>query len=226
MLIDWNAAEKLVRERGCIPGKPSGRHFKIAGAIRRGKLTGGRIVTCTESRADMWHPVNVFRACREALGEKPIENWKAPKDIDTAAYGLDEEMIAEAIAADGIRPYWQGRRTLSLESLLRCVGDPADYAGGQALVISNDPEADAHVYPPGRHRRIAWADTRPEVRRAATAVADAGLAVLRMGPRGGWSRAELFWRSAARIGGRPTRAEVDEIASAVLPPAANKNVSK
>lgn len=163
---------------------------------------------CTESADGMWHPVRIFLAIGEALEKKPIEDWAPPKDLDTSSHGLDEAVIAEALAADCIRPYWRGRRTVAMESIIRCASDVSANTPS-VVVISDQPDAEGDLYPPGR--TLAWAETNPAVQRAARTVVDARLARLRTGPRGGWSKAALDWLAAARITGPLERIDDDAI---------------
>jgi hypothetical protein len=50
----------------------------------------------------LWGPVKIFRACREALGEKTYE--VGDRKVLNPRH-LDELRIAQVIAADGVNPY-------------------------------------------------------------------------------------------------------------------------
>lgn len=161
----------------------------------------------------MWQPVRIFRAVIDALEKGPIVDWRAPENLDTSSHGLDEALIAETLAADGIRPYWRGQRTVPMESIINCVNDKS--AKAEFRVISSDrPDDDADLYPPGKI--IAKAKNNQAVQKAAHTVVDAGLARLQTGPHGPdcWTKAALDWRPAARIMG-PT-ATIDDHAMGFL----------
>jgi hypothetical protein len=90
--------------------------------------------------------------------------------LDTVSHGLQEDVIAETLASDGIWPYRSGRRTAALEALLAS-------------------EA--------RDGFIPTADTNRTVKMAARAVIDAGLADHIFGPKGGVYVC-IRWTPAAR----------------------------
>jgi hypothetical protein len=115
----------------------------------------------------------IFAACTAASGRRqiPQERIKPPAGLDTQSHDLLEFRIAELLAADGILPYRAGRRTVAFESLVRV--DAADGA-------------------------IRFAGESRCVKAAVRCVVDARLADVEAGPRGGWERARLSWRSRAK----------------------------
>jgi hypothetical protein len=119
-----------------------------------------------------WSAAEVFRACSRVHGRR-IPRHMAPRGVslDRSFHNLKEDLIAEVIAADGIAPYRHGQRSVALEALLRSA----------------------------ETRKLGSGD-RPQVRRAVQAVADAGLAVLTKGPKGGFANADLMWDLRARRG--------------------------
>lgn len=116
-----------------------------------------------------WYPIEVYRACTRARGEK-VHPFETPKGVMLPATGIDHERVAELIAADGVR-VWYGRAwTIAFEAVLRTTRDGI----------------------------VLFGDRRP-VKKAVLAVADAGLAELTLGPRDGWVRATLTWHDRARL---------------------------
>jgi hypothetical protein len=52
----------------------------------------------------LWHPVNIFRACREAAGQPHYEIDYGKAKIKNPG-NLNEVLIAQIIGSDGVRPY-------------------------------------------------------------------------------------------------------------------------
>jgi hypothetical protein len=196
-LIEFGEVHRIAKYRDCSAVRGDEHKCEI---VRK-----SRSVNCYVSKPNLWRPIAVFKACQEAAGKKPVEVGEVPKDLNTTTHGLDEALIAEALAADGIRPYWRGLRTMPFEAVIRCAGDPTKAI--RRLMVSDDPTD--RVYPPGA--TLAFSDTHPSVRLAARAVVDAGLAILEFGPRGGWSRARVIWNDEMYVQQRMSAAEDDAI---------------
>lgn len=120
-----------------------------------------------------WRAAAVFAACRHAHG-LDLADWRRgdAARLDRFWHNLNEELIAQLLAADGIAPYSRGGRTVPLDALLRTAS-------------SDNP-------------KLAYGD-RAKVRDAVRAVCDAGLAALRLGERGGYANATLSWKEHARV---------------------------
>lgn len=127
----------------------------------------------------LWYPRDIYRACTFARAEKVPPAAKPDKHDDTQTW-LDEAMIARLIACDGVRPYYHGGWSIALEVLQRTVTRP------DGIIVFGDRKA---------------------VKKAVLAVADAGLAELKLGPRGGWVAATLTWNDRARLPTADERAE-------------------
>lgn len=183
MMIPFSEVQRIAKERGC----KATNQRKYACDIG---FPGGRKVNCTAAARELWNPISVFlacRACKEPDGKRlAFIKKKLPEsmNMDVTSHGLREDLIAEALAADGVKAYHGRQRTIGLEALLRSEND---------------------------RRGLAFADVNPTVRDAARAVVDAGLAELTLGPRGGWSLAHIVWTPAARIGGHLTPEQNDAL---------------
>jgi hypothetical protein len=66
------------------------------------KSAAGQPVQVVATQPGLWGPVEIFRACREALGEK---SYEVGHGKITNPRGLNEVRIASVIGADGINPY-------------------------------------------------------------------------------------------------------------------------
>lgn len=186
MLIDFGAVKTFSTARGCD-------------VTRRGRLAcemtgpGGTTAMCTSADAEgkTWDVLEVFRACHraraEAEGRRRPGAVEPPAELDIEWHGLREDVIAAAMAADGIWPYRSGRRSNALDALLA-----AEARGGF----------------------IPTADSNPKVKMAARAVIDAGLADHIVGPRGGLYVA-IRWTPAARRAVVLAPGDEDAIAAAM-----------
>jgi hypothetical protein len=168
--VNFSEVGRLAKARGCTVKRTAMMYCDVIGP------DGRRTAACMakDPEGKRWGVFEVFSACHIARStdDAPPRTGriKPPDDLDTAAHGLDEKLIVEALVADGVVAYAGGRRTIALESLLRCKGDA---------------------------RGLMFADVNPRVRAAVRAVVDSGLAELAMGPRGGWSHARIKWTPAA-----------------------------
>jgi hypothetical protein len=68
------------------------------------RYRSGATIKVMAHDADLWHPVNIFRACREAAG-RPHYMIDYAKAKITNPGDLDEVRIAAIIGADGVRPH-------------------------------------------------------------------------------------------------------------------------
>lgn len=163
----------LASRRGCVLVGVE----DFAAAIRKQDSLEAKpeFAVCVD--VDRWRPAEVYRACTRARGEK-VQSWEPPKDLRTSLI-LNESLIAELVASEGIRPYYKGDRTLALVSVLR------------TWTIGT----------------IMFYDRKP-VKLAALAVVDAGLADLKMGPRGGWATATLTWNDRGKLPTAEERAKL------------------
>jgi hypothetical protein len=167
MLVDFDAVKAFSAARGCKVKRLSKVSCEITGTIT---------ATCNASDKEgrRWNVLDVFRACHRARvagdGLERVGSIEPPKGLDTKSHGYQEDVIAEALRADGIWPYKSGRRTAALEALLAS-------------------EA--------RDGFIPTADVNRRIKLAARAVVDAGLANHFVGPRRGMYLC-IRWTPAAR----------------------------
>jgi hypothetical protein len=172
-LVDYPEVRRLVEARDCTVK----RVITMTAEVRMLKKPEpvGTFVSA-DAAGEHWDVIAVMRACDIARSAPGVTyrppKIEPPKGLDVTAHGLREDLIVEAITANGVWAYRAGQRTLALEALLRCEG---------------------------AERGLMFADTKQVVRDAARAVADAGLAVLSMGPLGGWSLARITWLPPATI---------------------------
>lgn len=165
----------LASRRGCVLVGVE----KLAAVIRKQDAPEAEPEFARWADEGRWRPAEVYAACTRARGEK-IPPSAPPKGYDQTTTGMNEELIAELIACDGVRPYYGGGWSIALEVLLRTA-----------------------VY---RNRGIEFGD-RKAVKKAVLAVSDAGLAELRLGPRKGFATATLTWNARARLPTAEERAE-------------------
>jgi hypothetical protein len=92
----------LASKRGCSIHKAGdyGIEIKYPGKLK-GQWTHAKIMAHDKG---LWHPVNVFRACREAAGQPHYEIDYTKAKIKNPG-NLNEVLIASIVGADGVRPY-------------------------------------------------------------------------------------------------------------------------
>jgi len=194
LLIDFDAVKMFSLARGCVAERRSSLACEMTCAAGAAAMC-----TATDKDGTRWNVLDVFRACRDARvgADGPQRPGKAtpPAGLNTEQYegrehGLREELIAEALTADGIWPYLSKRRSNALDALLAS-------------------EA--------REGFIPTADSNPKVKLAARCVIDAGLADHIIGPRRGILVC-IKWTPAARRS-YLTPVEVDALATLAEKPA-------
>lgn len=188
LMIDFEAVKSLSLARGCQVRRVG----KLACEMT-GELGTTAMCTAKDPEGISWDVLDVFRSCRDARTgtDRPHRLGKTtpPVGLDTMSHGLQEDVIADALAADGIWPYTSKRRSNALDALLA-----AEARGGF----------------------IPCADSNRKVKMAARAVIDAGLADHIIGPKGGQYLC-IRWTSAAWQ--TLTGVEVDALATIAEKPA-------
>jgi hypothetical protein len=158
----------------------------------------------------LWHPVQIFRGCREAAGKPSYEVNQATAKIKNPG-GLNEVLIAEIIGADGVRPY------LSRPSQYWVHENGGQYhtpptgqmrqliAAGYAGVGENGmgrADAGNWTWPMLAimlHVPSDLAGKSYDYRRAVRTLEDAGLINLTLGARGGFGTAWFEWYPRAYL---------------------------
>jgi hypothetical protein len=98
--VDQVAA--LASKRGCSIHKAGDITIEIKHPGQgRGQWKHAKIMATDRG---LWHPVQIFRACREANGKPHYEVDSAKTKIQNPG-GLNEMLIAQILAADGVKPY-------------------------------------------------------------------------------------------------------------------------
>jgi hypothetical protein len=157
----------------------------------------------------LWHPVNIFRACREAARQPHYEIDYAKAKIKNPV-NLDEVRIASIVGADGVRPYLSRPSQYFMHKNGQQYHTPP--AGQMRLLIAAGYTV---VEEPGMGRADVGNWTWPmfaimtnstnsagksyDYRRAVRALDDAGLLKLTVGPRGGFGTATLEWLPLAYL---------------------------
>jgi hypothetical protein len=206
-LFDIHQVAHLVTKRGCRL-----HSFDDYGCEIRypGKFVS-KFATSAIMATDrgLWSPVNVFRACREAVGQPHYEiDYKVAKIRNLN--NLDEIRIAEIIGSDGVRPYLSRPGQYEVEhkenGQFAQYHNPlhaADIAFREIFVAMGNtkPKAAAGDYTWPMfcvmHRTIEGSGKSYEYRRAVRALDDAGLLKLAVGPRGGFGTATFRWLQLA-----------------------------
>jgi hypothetical protein len=170
-----------------------------------------RTVSIVAQDRGLWHPVNIFRACREAAGRPHYEIDYAKAKIRNLN-NLNEVLIAEIIGADGVRAYLSRPGQYEVEH--KDNGQFAQYHNPlpaadidlreMFVAMGNTtPKAVAGdwTWPMFciMHRTIKGAGKSYDYRRAVRALDDAGLLKLTVGPRGGFGTATFKWLLAAYL---------------------------
>jgi hypothetical protein len=187
--VGFDEVVTLAEARGCTVKRTTKVSLEM-----RGKAGSTASCDAVDEKIERWTTTAVFTACTAARLSPRSRAYpgtmEAPEGLDLTQYGLREDLIAQAIVADGVWAYRAGQRTVALETLLRC----------------NNSSAELH-----------WADNKPAIRNAVRAVVDAGLAELIMGPNGGWTRAWVRWLPAAQQESHLTAEDIDAAASVGAP---------
>lgn len=114
-LLTAKKALLVAKARRCVAFEKDDLFFEIQ------HWWGGRI-TVTAVSPGLWSVLDIMRACRQAhlSPAKKLRDARTtpPAGIDTYSHGLDEYLIAQALAADGMRPYHRQYRTAALQTLL------------------------------------------------------------------------------------------------------------
>jgi hypothetical protein len=182
----------LASKRGCVTHQASDYGIDIQ--YRRKPS-----VKIMATDKGLWHPVKIFRACREAAGQPHYEIDYAKAKIKNPG-NLNEVLIAEVIGADGVRPY------LTKKSQHWDFGDESEWVqledpppGHVKFVCPSDGKPGSWTWPFFciMNQYIFGAGKSHEYRRAVRALNDAGLLKLNLGSRGGFGAATFEWLPAA-----------------------------
>jgi hypothetical protein len=165
----------LASKRDCLIHKAGDYTIEIKHPVK-GQFTNASIMAHDKG---LWHPVNIFRACREAARQPHYEIDYAKAKIKNPG-NLDEILIASVIGADGVRPYLSGPSNLSEDGVT--FGDVGDWTRPMKHVMTGRPGGTQYHY-----------------RRAIRALDDAGLLKLTVGARGGFETATFEWLPAAYL---------------------------
>jgi hypothetical protein len=152
----------------------------------------------------LWHPVNIFRACRQAARQPHYEIDYAKAKIKNPD-NLDEVRIAQVVGADGVRPYLSRPSKYSSDDfgvveparngVVRAVWTPG--AGPVQNIEIPNADAGNWTWPMlcimAADRGAAAGGKSSDYRRALRALDDAGLLKLTVGPRGGFGTATFEW---------------------------------
>jgi hypothetical protein len=163
----------------------------------------------------LWHPVSIFRACREAAGQPHYEVNQSTAKIKNPG-GLNEVLIAQIVGADGVRPYLSKQGKYHFKAGENGHGqyhNPADAVALHMFINGYDvafdyevPKAEtgAWTWPLfaimcGASGQLRGAGRSYDYRRAVRTLDDAGLLKLTVGPRGGFGTATFQWLPAAYL---------------------------
>jgi hypothetical protein len=202
----------LASKRGCLIHKAGDYSIEIKHPGKlKGQFTNASIMATDKG---LWHPVAIFRACREAAGQPHHEIDYAKAKIKNPG-NLDEVLIAEIIGADGVRAYLsrpgqyrfdelgihRPPNVVDLRDLRNAFGHlmfddlPRGEVGSWTWPMLNIVSV-SHVnygrqpYNPGKSHHY---------RRAIRALDDAGLLKLTVGARGSFGTATFEWLPAAYL---------------------------
>jgi hypothetical protein len=189
--IDQVAA--LASKRGCSIHKAGDYDIEIKHPGQgRGQWTHANIIAHDKG---LWHPANIFRACRQAARQPHYEIDYAKAKIKNPG-GLDEVRIAQIVGADGVRPYLsrQSRYFTDRRVTDTTNGDTIEtfkgQIGGWTFPLFCLLEFITFTPSPGKSY---------DYRRAVRALDDAGLLKLTVGPRGGFGTATFEWLPLAYL---------------------------
>jgi hypothetical protein len=193
-LFDIAQVAHLVTKRGCRIIDAGDYSCDIHRGLYRPKI-GEKRVTASIMAHDkgLWHPVNIFRACRQAAGQPHYEIDYGRARIKNPG-GLNEVLIAQVVGADGVRPY------LSRPSRYFTDQRITDTTDGDTIETFKGPVGGwtfpmFSLFNPWVNQRGKSCDYR----RAVRALDDAGLLKLTVGPRGGFGTATFEWLPAAYL---------------------------
>jgi hypothetical protein len=205
-LFDISQVAHLVTKRGCkvIDAGDYGCTIGCSNNKTKGQLRTTKIMVTDKG---LWHPINIFRACREAAGQPHYEIDYAKAKIKNPG-NLNEVLIAQIVGADGVRPY------LSRPGQYACdregqptYGSPSN--GSRQLTAQfpdryayKKPEAGDWTWPMAcvvGWTRFVGSGESYGVRRALRALSDAGMIKLFLGPRGGIGSGSFRWLPPAYL---------------------------
>jgi hypothetical protein len=187
----------LASKRGCVTHKAGDYGVEIQ---YRRKPSASIMAT----DKGLWHPVNIFRACREAVGQPHYEIDYAKAKIKNPG-GLNEVLIAQIVGADGVRPYLSrpGKYEVGInERDGRLIWNHPNVLDGNDFLIYDVPKAIVggwtwpmfNLFQPSMNSGKSY-----DYRRAVRTLDDAGLLKLTVGPRGGFGTATFEWLPAAYL---------------------------
>jgi hypothetical protein len=198
----------LASKRGCLIHKAGDYSIEIKHPGKlKGQFTNASIMATDKG---LWHPVAIFRACREAAGQPHYEIDYAKAKIRNLN-NLNEVLIAQIIGADGVRAYLSRPGQYEVEHKENGFAQyhnplhADDHLIREAFVAMGNttPKAVAGdwTWPMFciMHRTIKGADRSYVYRRAIRTLDDAGLLKLTVGSRGGFGTATFEWLPAAYL---------------------------
>jgi hypothetical protein len=198
----------LAYKRGCSIKKAG--HYAIELKCIPLRQYEWSYATITATDKELWHPVNIFRACREAAGKPYYEvDVKAAKI--TNPRNLNEVLIAQILAADGVKPYlsqrmehdvchyeqipefWQGPANTLFKKHVRAKF-PESFGQMKVKAVRGDWTKSMTCVM--CQRRDA---SSSEYRRALYALSEGGLIDLKLGNRQGIGTATFEWMPLAYL---------------------------
>jgi hypothetical protein len=199
----------LASKRGCLIHKAGDYSIEIKHPGKlKGQFTNASIMATDKG---LWHPVAIFRACREAAGQPHYEVDCAKAKIRNLN-NLNEVLIAQIIGADGVRAYLSRPGQYEVEH--KNNGQFAQYHNplhAADIVLRDVFVAMGNTTPKAvagdwtwpmfciMHRTIQGAGRSYDYRRAVRTLDDAGLLKLTVGPRGGFGTATFEWLPPAYL---------------------------
>jgi hypothetical protein len=210
-LFNVNQVAVLVDKRGCLIEEADDYGIEIKGSVRNGeRFDRWTYVTITATAAGLWHPSNIFRACREAAKQKHYEVQILNKLENPR--NLNEFLIAQIIGADGVKPYllrhtehfvchyeqiadfWQGPANTLLKQHIR-----AKYPEGFGQIKVKAAPGDWTWPMLGVMCQRRDAGSSSDYKKALYALSEAGLIDLKMGGRQGIGTATFEWLPGAYL---------------------------
>lgn len=176
-LFNANQVAVLADKRNCLIEKAGEYGIDIKFPVGDGKWTS-KTITATDK--ELWHPINIFRSCRESAG-KPHYDGRTKAKLKNPG-NLNEALIAEILGADGVKPYLSRHAQKSIDG--EVFGEPGDWTWTMLHVITA--------------RKGGHGPTQ-EYRRALRSLDDAGLIRLQLGTRMGFGTATFEWMPLAYL---------------------------
>lgn len=140
-------------------------------------------VVITARQQHLWHPIEIFRACRIAAGKVSYDVPSYAKITNPG--GLNEKLVAEIVGADGVNPYWTR----------------SEHAGQWTIPMRS-------VFEPVPNKAKIY-----EYRHALRSLADAGMIEMQLGAKRGVGTATFEWTNLAYTMAREDREALDGLSS-------------